>query len=76
MKLFIHLTTRVINKLHIIQIIKTPSKYNIHMTNHSFGGHIILGSGFISSNTIVIEICKHKNKPDFDTITHFIQNSQ
>ena len=34
MKHFINLTSRVINKLHIIEIIKKPNKYEIHMNTN------------------------------------------
>ena len=33
MKNFINLTSCVINKLHISEIIKKPGNYNIHMSN-------------------------------------------
>lgn len=76
MKNFIDLTSRVINKLHIVEVIKQPSKYYIQMRNDSFNGFIFFSSGFVSSNYNVIEICEEKNKQDYDTITNFIKGDK
>ena len=35
MKQFINLTSLILNKSHIIEIIKQPNKYFIHMSNYS-----------------------------------------
>lgn len=71
---FIKLTSMVINKLHITQIIKCESKYYINMTCNNINGCMILSSGSISSNCDMIEICETKNKKDYDIITDFIEN--
>lgn len=71
---FIKLTSMVINKLHITQIIKCESKYYINMTCNNINGCMILPSGSISSNCDMIEICETKNKQDYDIITDFITN--
>ena len=73
MKHFINLTSCVINKLHIIEIIKKPYKYNIHMSNNGIDGNLIFGSGGISSNNNIIEICEKNNKQDYDIITDLIK---
>jgi len=70
---FIKLTSRVINKLYITEIIKGTSKYYIYMKNDSFRGTFIFGLGGVSSDINVIEICSEKNKQDYDTITDFIK---
>jgi hypothetical protein len=73
MKHFIKLTSHVINKLYITEIIKGQSKYYIYMKNDSFRGTFIFGLGGVSSDRNVIEICAEKNKQDYDTITDFIK---
>ena len=73
MKHFINLTSRVINKLHIVEIIKQENSYEIHMSNSSLWGLLIFSSGDISTYKNIIEICD-KNKQDYKTITDFINN--
>ena len=81
MKNFINLTSKVINKLHIIEIIKKPNMYHICMSNSSIQGNIhgyILGvTGNIGGDLVkrhnVIEICQKNNKEDYDTITDLIK---
>jgi hypothetical protein len=70
---FINLTSRVINKLYIVEIIKKPSKYYIHMSNNRIDGSILFGCGGIDSKHNIIEICETKNKPDYDIITNLIK---
>ena len=55
MKQFIYLTSRIINKLHITQIIKHPNHYEICMTNNTVGGFFLLGNGTIDTNFNIIE---------------------
>jgi hypothetical protein len=71
---FLRLTSRVINKAHIIEITK-PSldKYSIYMSNTHISGFAVLGGGSISSTQNVIEICKVQNPHDYDCISKFIQ---
>lgn len=73
MKNFINLSSRVINKLYISEIIKTPNKYYIYINNHSFSGFTLFGVGLISSNQNILEICEKKDKNDYDIITEFIK---
>ena len=69
MRQFINLSSRIINKLHIIEIIKKPTKYYIHMTNNDIDGFMLCGSGGIITNHNIIEICEKDNKLDYDIIT-------
>ena len=69
MKHFIHLSTRIINKLHIIEIIKKPTKYFIYMSNSNIGGFSLFSLGILGTNKNIIEICEINNKHDYDTIT-------
>ena len=73
MKHFINLTTRVINKLHIIEIIKKPNKYDIHMSNNSIDWFLLFSTGGLDTNHNIIEICNKKNKQDYETITDLIK---
>ena len=75
MKHFINLTSRVINKLHIIEIIKHPNKYVIHMSNNSIDGFLFFTSGTLHTNQNIIEICNIKNKQDYETITELLKSS-
>jgi len=73
MKNFINLTSRVINKLHIIEIIKKPNKYEIHMSNNSINGFLLVSSGALHTNHNIIEICDKKDKEDYETITNLFK---
>jgi len=72
MKNFIKLTSRIINKMHIIQIVKLPNKYEIHMNRYSIDGTVIFGSGGFNTSDYIINICNIKNKKDYETITEVI----
>lgn len=71
---FINLTSRVINKLHIVEIIKKPSKYYIYMSDISIDGLQLFPFGGIKSKPNIIEICENDNKEDFIHITKWIEN--
>ena len=70
---FINLTSRVINKAHIVEIIKQPNKYEIHMSNPTINGLLFCSSGFVNTNHNVIQICKTNDKEDYETITKLIK---
>lgn len=74
MSYFINLTSRVINKIHIIEILKKPSKYYIYMSDASLNGTIIFPFGDIKTKQNVIEICETDNPKDYKNITEFIEN--
>lgn len=75
MKQFIHLSSRIINKAHIVEILKTPNKYTLYMSNSYMSGHFMYIYGFISTKDNIIEICEKKNKQDYDIITKTFWNS-
>ena len=75
MKNFINLTSRVINKLHIIEIIKNSNKYEIHMSNNKIDGFWLFSSGRLDTNDKIIEICNIKHKEDYETITNLIKSA-
>ena len=72
---FINLTTRVINKAHIVEIIKQPNKYEIHMSNSRINGFIFLFHGSLGTNHNIIQICNEKDKQDYETITKLIKDT-
>jgi len=74
MSKFINLSSCLINKLHIVEIIKQPSKYCIYLTNSHFSGSMIFASGHMSSDSNIIEICEKKNEQDYRIITNWIKN--
>jgi hypothetical protein len=74
MKHFINLTSRVINKLHIIEIVKESNIYYIHISNNSIHGKFLSSSGGVARNAYnIIEICEKNNKQDYDIITNLIK---
>jgi hypothetical protein len=75
MKHFINLSSCVINKLHIIEILKKPNKYYIYMNYHTVNGFSLFSVGSISTAHNVIEICEKNNKQDYDIITNWIDLS-
>jgi hypothetical protein len=73
MKHFINLTSCVINKLHIVEIIKKQNMYRIYMNKSRFDGFMLFSSGSVSSTQNIIEICQKNNKEDYDIISNFIK---
>lgn len=73
MKNFINLTSRVINKLHIIEITKQSTSYSIHMSTNSINGVILFSSGVVTTQKNIIEISEKYDKEDYDTITKIIK---
>ena len=71
---FINLTSRLINKLHIIEIIKKPSKYFLYMSDSNITGRMFVSSGYMTSDRNIIEVCKNKNPQDYLIITNWIKN--
>ena len=65
MKQFIKLTSLILNKSHIIAIIKQPNKYLIHMSNNRLFGEFVFGNGSVSTEQNIIEICKQNNNRDY-----------
>jgi hypothetical protein len=72
---FINLSSRVINKLHIIEIIKYPSTYYIYMSNNYISGTFVFSFGGIKSDHNIITISAKDDKQDYDTITELIKNN-
>ncbi len=73
MSSFIRLSSRIINSSHIVEILKTPNKYFIIMTNTNVDGFLFMSTGGFGSTPNRIEICCTKNRLDYDVITKFIQ---
>jgi hypothetical protein len=73
MKQFINLTSRILNKLHIIEIKKTPNKYFIHMSNNDTNGIILYGSGGVLTKHNIIEICEQNHNLDYNIITDLLK---
>ena len=73
MKPCINLSSRILNKLHIIEIKKTPNKYFIHMSNNNTTGIILCGSGGVSTKCNIIEICEQNHNLDYHIITDLLK---
>ena len=76
MKHFINLTSRVINKLHIIEIKIIPNKYEIHMSNSRINGLFMFYAGGFDTCHNIIEICNKNDKQDYETITELIKQTK
>jgi hypothetical protein len=76
MEKFINLTSRVINTSHIVEIIKKPNNYELHMTNNIIGGFLIFSSGALHTEQNIIKICGTKDIQDYETITNFIKSKK
>ena len=70
---FIRLSSRLINKLHIVEIIHKPNKYCIHMSNFKLDGFILLSTGWMDTTNGLIEICEKNDKKDYDTISELFK---
>jgi hypothetical protein len=69
MKHFINLSSCVINKLHIVEIVKKPSNYTIYMSYQKFTGFM----GLFTSERYIYNVCEKINKEDYDIITNWIK---
>jgi hypothetical protein len=71
---FLNLTSCVLNKLHVVEIVKRPpNKYRIYMSNSKLSGFTIFGAGGLNTECNVIEICEKENKEDYIKITDWIR---
>jgi len=59
----------VINKRHITKVYKYSDGFHIYMSDDKyFSGFIFFSSGFISTSTNYLNVCKEKDKEDYATI--------
>jgi hypothetical protein len=72
MKIFINLSSVVINKLHVTEIVKKPGMYHIYINNSNVNGKFIVSLGRIITIHNIVEICESKNKKDYKLITEWI----
>ena len=72
MKQFIKLSSRVINKSHIIEIIKNQNMYEIYLTNIRINGSLVMSYGDISTKQKIITIYEKHDNEDYETIKKFI----
>ena len=73
MKNFIKLTSLILNKSHIIEIIKQPNKYFIHMSNYRLYGELVIANGSVSTQQNIIEICKHNHNQDYNIMKDLLK---
>jgi len=73
MKRFIKLKNLVINTTKISKIQTFPNKYYLHMDGDNLKGWLFYGSGVITANNDVIEICKNTNPGDYQIIEKWIR---
>ena len=70
--MFLTLTTGRINRLNIINIVKTPGKYSIIMNKPDDNKYVMSVGGAIDSKKEIIKICEKNNKQDYKTVTDLI----
>jgi hypothetical protein len=71
---FLNLTGmgKILNKLHVVEIVHRPSMYEIRMTNSHFNGMWIVWFGNLTSTQHTIEICEKKNPADYEIVRRWI----
>ena len=74
MKQFIRLRSIVINKNYIINIKLQNDQYICRLAPFSTNGVIFAGSGYVSSDIQVLEICKNKDPEDYKKISELIDS--
>ena len=76
MGIFINLSSIIINKLHIVAIIKKPNEYFMHINNfHNKSlviGNLVAYNETIPNSYNIIKICKIKNDKDYKIIEKLI----
>jgi hypothetical protein len=74
---FIKLTNFLFNANDIHKIVIKPNKYCIHIANKQINGFVWTiagcGSGYISSSTSEIEVCKTIHPKDYNLISDWIK---
>jgi len=73
---FIKLSGRLINKLHIAEILHSQNKFYIYMSIKQISGFWTCVFGNISSHFYTIEICEKKNKEDYNEICKFFNETK
>ena len=59
------------HNIYIIEIVKCPNLYVIHMTNSNIGGSLFFASGWLETNHSIIYLCEQ----DYDIITNLIKQT-
>ena len=82
MSRFIKLTNQIINVNQIAKIelfnrtsFPVRDEYTIYINNNEMRGVFLFTVGFINSNYDHIVVSKSKNPTDYQTITHFIEQT-
>jgi hypothetical protein len=70
MRNFIKITSRVINKRYIVEIIKREGRYSIYIDNRSKKDKFILSKENMGRGENIIEVNDIDNKEDYDNITN------
>jgi len=71
---FLVLSSIIINPRHVSHISLKPKKYLIKLAHQSIDGAWLLGSGSLSSDRDVLEICEEKSPKDYAAVTEWIYN--
>jgi len=79
MSKFLKLTNIIFNTNDIHKIVIIPNKFYIHIVNKQIRGFNtifgVVGSGFISSHTDIIEVCKDKHITDYKIVSNWISKN-
>ena len=70
---FLKLARVIINTAYIKEISIQPEKYVLYLGNAGFEGFMLFSSGYVSSNSGKIVVCKKNDLCDYITVKQWIQ---
>ena len=73
MKHFLNLSSRAINRRHIIEIVKRPYEYEILLNCATINGVVLFSNGGITTLYNTITVSSQSNKKDYDKISRWIK---
>jgi len=69
---FLKFSRHVINTSYIKEISIHPDKYIIYLGNNGFEGFMLFSTGFVSSDTCKITICKKNDLCDYIAVKNWL----
>jgi hypothetical protein len=73
MNSFLRLTKHVVNTRYISFIDIEPNKYKINMQTNTGSGYWIFGGGSYRTHEAQIEVCKERDKVDYEIVTNWLK---
>ena len=72
MSSFMKLSTIVLNTSQIRKIYMYENKYIIELLSNKMSGYMFYGSGFVSEEKDIVEVCKKNNESDHRIVSDWI----